>query len=162
MGILLSPSVFATDINVEFTATVKATTCNITLTGNNVTNDGNNNYTLRIPKMGLDKIANKTTESQADFKLVASGCSSGISWIDTTLTGNASSSSPKLIIPQSGDSSSTTSNIGMGFKKRTTDDATFLKEGANKWGNSSRLTQSFHFFMFEPIFSPVNALNQPI
>lgn len=98
MGILLSPSVFATDINVEFTATVKATTCNITLTGNNVTNDGNNNYTLRIPKMGLDKIANKTTESQADFKLVASGCSSGISWIDTTLTGNASSSSPKLII----------------------------------------------------------------
>ncbi|STF55792.1 putative fimbrial protein [Escherichia coli] len=49
MGILLSPSVFATDINVEFTATVKATTCNITLTGNNVTNDGNNNYTLRIP-----------------------------------------------------------------------------------------------------------------
>ncbi|GAB7732289.1 hypothetical protein OkiPb00196_07440 [Escherichia coli] len=51
MGILLSPSVFATDINVEFTATVKATTCNITLTGNNVTNDGNNNYTLRIPKM---------------------------------------------------------------------------------------------------------------
>ncbi|MCV8076320.1 metallophosphoesterase, partial [Escherichia coli] len=34
-----------------------------------------------------------------------------------------------------------------------------LKEGANKRGNSSRLTQSFHFFMFEPIFSPVNALN---
>ncbi|MEK8955273.1 type I-E CRISPR-associated protein Cas7/Cse4/CasC, partial [Escherichia coli] len=26
-----------------------------------------------------------------------------------------------------------------------------LREGANKWGNSSRLTQSFHFFMFEPI-----------
>ncbi|MGX2862578.1 hypothetical protein ACWJNR_23530, partial [Escherichia coli] len=29
-----------------------------------------------------------------------------------------------------------------------------VKEGANKRGNSSRLTQSFHFFMFEPIFSP--------
>ena len=39
---------------------------------------------------------------------------------------------------------------------------TLVREGANKWGNSSRLTQSFHFFMFEPIFSPVNALNQPI
>lgn len=39
---------------------------------------------------------------------------------------------------------------------------TSTKEGANKRGNSSRLTQSFHFFMFEPIFSPVNALNQPI
>ncbi len=37
----------------------------------------------------------------------------------------------------------------------------WLREGANKRGNSSRLTQSFHFFMFEPIFSPVNALNQP-
>lgn len=36
------------------------------------------------------------------------------------------------------------------------------REGANKRGNSSRLTQPFHFFMFEPIFSPVNALNQPI
>ncbi len=36
------------------------------------------------------------------------------------------------------------------------------REGANKRENSSRLTQSFHFFMFEPIFSPVNALNQPI
>ncbi|EKO4954412.1 TPA: hypothetical protein ACH732_002330 [Escherichia coli] len=45
----------------------------------------------------------------------------------------------------------------MGFDVNET-----LKEGANKRGNSSRLTQSFHFFMFEPIFSPVNALNQPI
>ncbi len=42
------------------------------------------------------------------------------------------------------------------------DDPASAKEGANKRGNSSRLTQSFHFFMFEPIFSPVNALNQPI
>ncbi len=40
--------------------------------------------------------------------------------------------------------------------------AILFREGANKRGNSSRLTQSFHFFMFEPIFSPVNALNQPI
>lgn len=62
MGILFSPSVFATDINVDFTATVKATTCNITLTalnGSSVTDDGNDNYTLRIPNMGLDKIVNK-------------------------------------------------------------------------------------------------------
>ncbi len=41
-------------------------------------------------------------------------------------------------------------------------DDVVAKEGANKRGNSSRLTQSFHFFIFEPIFSPVNALNQPI
>ena len=49
-------------------------------------------------------------------------------------------------------------NIAMN-NNATVNDA---KEGANKRGNSSRLTQSFHFFMFEPIFSPVNALNQPI
>ena len=54
------------------------------------------------------------------------------------------------------------------FDSMASHDITFVgiiqtaKEGANKRGNSSRLTQSFHFFMFEPIFSPVNALNQPI
>ncbi|EPJ0011075.1 hypothetical protein ACTBHT_003571, partial [Escherichia coli] len=49
MGLLLSPSVFATDVNVDFTATVKATTCNITLTslnGSNVVDNGNDSYTL--------------------------------------------------------------------------------------------------------------------
>ncbi|SQK58181.1 type IV secretory pathway VirB6 component (fragment) [Escherichia coli] len=51
------------------------------------------------------------------------------------------------------DSSTTVDFDGMSY---------FIREGANKRGNSSRLTQSFHFFMFEPIFSPVNALNQPI
>lgn len=50
MGLLLSPSVFATDVNVDFTATVKATTCNITLTGTNVTDNGNDKYTLVIPR----------------------------------------------------------------------------------------------------------------
>ena len=49
-----------------------------------------------------------------------------------------------------------------GLKIRYIPKAEVAKEGANKRGNSSRLTQSFHFFMFEPIFSPVNALNQPI
>ncbi|MGT7168151.1 hypothetical protein ACRWU2_16500, partial [Escherichia coli] len=49
------------------------------------------------------------------------------------------------------------------FDSLASHDITFVgivqtaKEGANKRGNSSRLTQSFHFFMFEPIFSPVNA-----
>ncbi|HBI7612354.1 TPA: fimbrial protein [Escherichia coli] len=126
-GVLLCPDVLATDINVDFTATVKATTCNITLTGNNVTNNGNDGYTLKIPKMGLDQIVKKTTNAQADFTLVASGCSSGISYIDTTITGAESGSSPRLLIPLSGDTSSTTTYIGMGFKKRGAEDTTFLK-----------------------------------
>ncbi|RCR48310.1 hypothetical protein APT09_22690, partial [Escherichia coli] len=33
----------------------------------------------------------------------------------------------------------------------TTPNSHKVKEGANKRGNTSRLTQSFHFFMFEPI-----------
>lgn len=130
MGLLLSPSAFAENINVDFTATVRATTCNITLTalnGSSVTNDGNDNYTLRIPNMGLDKIVNATAEARADFKLIASGCSSGISWIDTTLSGNQSSPAPKLIIPLTSDATSTTNFIGMGIKRQGTDDSTFLK-----------------------------------
>ncbi|EHB7662518.1 fimbrial protein [Escherichia coli] len=127
-GILLSPSAFATDINVDFTATVKATTCNITLTGTNVTDNKNNKYTLVIPSMGMDKIANKTVQSEANFKLVAieNTCSSGISWIDTTLTGNQFGNST-LIIPLDSDTTSTTRNIGMGFKRKATSGDTFLK-----------------------------------
>ncbi len=53
-------------------------------------------------------------------------------------------------------------NIDIQSLKQDVSIDTSIKEGANKRGNSSRLTQSFHFFMFEPIFSPVNALNQPI
>ncbi|MDS7826691.1 hypothetical protein PTQ52_28915, partial [Klebsiella michiganensis] len=39
------------------------------------------------------------------------------------------------------------------YFKNKVDDAKYIRirEGANKRGNSSRLTQSFHFFMFEPI-----------
>ncbi|MDZ9925992.1 hypothetical protein SNE04_02480, partial [Escherichia coli] len=40
----------------------------------------------------------------------------------------------------------TSSNVWPGFSL----DTATIREGANKRGNSSRLTQSFHFFMFEP------------
>ncbi|MCM8150465.1 hypothetical protein M8U72_16635, partial [Enterobacter roggenkampii] len=36
-----------------------------------------------------------------------------------------------------------------GYNENTTA-VPLIREGANKRGNSSRLTQSFHFFMFEP------------
>lgn len=50
-GLFLSSSVLATDINVDFTATVKASTCNITLSGDNVTPDGSDTYTLTFPEL---------------------------------------------------------------------------------------------------------------
>ncbi|MDU4819044.1 MAG: hypothetical protein E6X63_31940, partial [Pseudomonas aeruginosa] len=49
-------------------------------------------------------------------------------------------------------------NIKFTLDEATRGETGSPREGANKRGNSSRLTQSFHFFMFEPIFSPVNAL----
>lgn len=127
MGILLLFLVFVMDINVEFIVIVKVIICNIIFIGNNVTNDGNNNYILRIFKMGLDKIANKTIEFQVDFKLVVSGCSSGISWIDIILIGNVLLSLFKFIILQFGDLFLMISNIGMGFKKWIIDDVIFFK-----------------------------------
>nr|WP_282838492.1 PrpF domain-containing protein [Escherichia coli] len=42
---------------------------------------------------------------------------------------------------------------GIGGGNPLTSKVAIIREGANKRGNSSRLTQSFHFFMFEPIFS---------
>ena len=44
--------------------------------------------------------------------------------------------------------------IEMYFDINTGDCVFCSKEGANKRGNSSRLTQSFHFFLFEPFFLP--------
>ncbi len=75
----------------------------------------------------------KTAQSEANFKLVANGCSSGISWIDTTLTGNQSGSSPALIIPLASDTTSTTSYIGMGFKRKATSGDTFLKPNSTEY-----------------------------
>ncbi len=71
---------------------------------------------------------------------------------------NSLSRSPEESIPVSCRTWSETKAAYLCFSN----DKVSAKEGANKRGNSSRLTQSFHFFMFEPIFSPVNALNQPI
>ncbi|MEH4115154.1 hypothetical protein POX54_14245, partial [Escherichia coli] len=42
-------------------------------------------------------------------------------------------------------------SIGMELRDYFSFEVEGAREGANKRGNSSRLTQSFHFFMFEPI-----------
>lgn len=155
MGILLLFLVFVTDINVEFIVIVKAIICNIIFIGNNVTNDGNNNYILRIFKMGLDKIANKTIEFQVDFKLVVSGCSSGISWIDIILIGNVLLSLFKFIISQFGDLFSTISNIGMGFKKRIIDDVIFFK-----FNSAEKIRWSIDEMQFDKGFEMIVALRE--
>ena len=97
-GIFLLPGALAQDINVDFVATIEGTTCNITLEGTRVTADGNNQYTLRILNVALDKIINKMPEAQADFKLVAN-CDGNIGKITTSLAGNPSVELPYLISP---------------------------------------------------------------
>ncbi|MCF4029038.1 hypothetical protein L2V99_23600, partial [Escherichia coli] len=64
--------------------------------------------------------------------------------------------------PDDGENDYSVTSTSAGTKMQMTQrdipqSVTIVREGANKRGNSSRLTQSFHFFMFEPIFSPVNA-----
>lgn len=64
----------AEDINVDFTATVLATTCSMSiaaLDGSNVSGDATSGYTLNVGDVGLDKIIKKSAESQKNFKFVA-------------------------------------------------------------------------------------------
>jgi len=116
----------AESINVDFTATVIASTCNIKLTalnGSSVTDNGGDKYTLTIPNVGLDKIENATTAAQADFKLVATECSAGLNSIVTKITGTTISG--KLIKNTLTDTTAA-ENLGMGFKLVNTEDSEFI------------------------------------
>ncbi|TGC20553.1 MULTISPECIES: fimbrial protein [unclassified Escherichia] len=117
---------FAADgLDVDFTANILATTCTITIVqdgGPKVNADGGDNYSLTIASVGLDKIVTGNTLAQANFKLVASGCSSGYQKIYTKLSG--ASISGKLIKNEA--TTSAAANIGMGIKLRDTADSAFI------------------------------------
>ncbi|CAK1218919.1 TPA: fimbrial protein [Escherichia coli] len=114
----------ATDLQVDFTATVLATTCTITIEqdgGPVVTSSGNDEYSLTIPDVGLDKVVTGDVAAQANFKLKAKDCSNGYSKIFTTLTGT--SVSGKLIVNEA---SSGAAGVGMGIKRRDAADSAFF------------------------------------
>ncbi|EEE2001258.1 fimbrial protein [Salmonella enterica subsp. enterica serovar Kotte] len=114
----------AQDLNVDFTATVLETTCNITLSedGTAIANNGTDKYALTIPDVGLDKIAKADPAAQANFKLVASGCSAGIGSIVTKLSGATISGN---LIKNAATSNAAT-NIGMGIKRKGDADSAFI------------------------------------
>ena len=115
----------ATDINVDFTARLLATTCTITIKtddGPVVVDNGNNDYSLTIPTVGLDKIAKADAAAQANFKLVATGCSEGYTKIFTKLSG--ASTSGNLIKNEA--TTTPAANIGMGIKRRNQADSAFI------------------------------------
>lgn len=126
IGLGLPTMSFATDLDVDFTARLLATTCTITIAedgGPRVINNGNDNYSMTIPNVGLDKIAKMDSTAQADFKLVASGCSEGYTKIVTKLS--AASTSGNLINNESTTTPIAT-GIGMGIKRRNTQDSSFI------------------------------------
>lgn len=138
-GLLLPLTGQAESINVDFVATVTSTTCNIklqSLNGSTVTDNGNNKYTLTIPDVSLDKIVNGAAESQADFELVASDCSNGLSSIVTKITGATTSGN---YIASTLTGASDAKNVGMAFKRYGDSDSSFIKpDGASPltWSSS--------------------------
>ncbi|MEQ5541864.1 hypothetical protein ABN290_13995, partial [Escherichia coli] len=68
VGLGLPTTGSATNINVDFTAQLLATTCTITIKedgGPAVNNTGGDDYSMTIPTVGLDKIANAHADAQA-------------------------------------------------------------------------------------------------
>lgn len=126
-GLFLSSSVLATDINVDFTATVKASTCNITLSGDNVTPDGSDTYTLTFPELLVwTKLQIKRLKHRRILIWLPAVVPQASAKSIPKLSGNASGTTPALIVPLSSDTTSTTNYIGMGIKALGEDDSTFL------------------------------------
>ncbi|ECF4923581.1 fimbrial protein [Salmonella enterica subsp. arizonae] len=114
------------NVDVDFIATVTATTCTITIVkdgGVDISNDGNSQYSLSIPDVGLDKIIAADETAQANFKLVASDCSSGLGTINMKIQGDTVSGA---LIKNQSSTAPVAANIGMGLKLRNAADSAFI------------------------------------
>lgn len=126
-----STPAMAADISIDFTATIKESTCSMKISGGAGT-DSHQILTIGSNgAVGLDQIISGT--ATADFKITATNCSTGTSKISTKITGTASGSNVKLLIPQTG--TSTTSNIGAAFsrKNNTSQQFTLNADGQIIW-----------------------------
>lgn len=131
LAVLFPLTTQAETVNVDFTATVLGTTCNMTiaaLDGSSVSGDATNGYRLTVGDVGLDKIVKKSAESQKNFKFVSSDCAGSMTNITTTLATSASASG-NFIKNESLETGAAT-NIGMGFKRKSTSGETYMKPGA--------------------------------
>lgn len=115
----------ATELTVNFTATVKETTCAMgisALSGSAVSGDAaSGNYYLDFPTMGVADITHKSALTEASFKVMPTNCNNDISSIKMTINGNRSGESNTLLINDNA-SSADASGIGVGFKRRGEDD----------------------------------------
>ncbi|AUS64272.1 fimbrial protein [Escherichia albertii] len=126
LGFCLPQAVQATNIDVDFIATVTETTCTMKIVKDTVdiTDNGGDQYSLTIPDVGLDKLVNLDASAETSFKLVASGCSAGIGTITTRISGTAISGN---LIKNEATATPIANNIGMGIKRKSTTGETYLK-----------------------------------
>ncbi|EMF0720175.1 fimbrial protein [Citrobacter freundii] len=116
----------AQDISIDFTATIKESTCSMKITGG-AGSDTHQTLTLGTGgKIGLDKIVNGDTEASANFRIVASNCTVGLSKISGKIGGKMSPSTSMLIEPTL-TGSGYTQNIGVGFFRKSATDSNMFK-----------------------------------
>ncbi|AMB55682.1 fimbrial protein [Escherichia coli] len=120
----------AVDISVNFTATIKETTCAMTVSGLNgasLTGDtGANSYFLDLPDMGVSDVVNKTSLTEASFKIKPSNCNNYISTLSMTLSGKVSSYTNTLI-GNDQSISGHTNYAGLAIKRMNTDESLRFK-----------------------------------
>lgn len=117
-----------TELNIDFTATVVATTCNFvidTAASSGVVEDVKaSKYTLTIPNVSLDKILNKDAAAQANFTIKTDECSAGISAITTKISTSVGYTGK--VIKNSLTDGTAATNIGMAFKRQSDSGETFI------------------------------------
>lgn len=119
----------AEDLNIDFKATVTATTCSMaleSLSGTNITGDQTAGYVLTMGNVGMDKITKLANEAQRDFKLVATNCSPDMTSITTQITSGAATGN---LIHNVDTATGASTNVGMGFKRQSTAGETYLTPG---------------------------------
>lgn len=128
-----------TTLDVDFTATIIATTCQFVI-DTAASKDVKENvkaskYTLTIPNVSLNKILSKDVAAQSNFTIKTDACSAGVASITTKISSNAGYSGQ--LVKNSLTDSTAAANIGMGFKRQSESGDNFITPN-----NSTTLTWS--------------------
>lgn len=125
----------ATNLTVNFTATIKETTCAMTVTpvnGSNISGDTtSNNYYLDLPIMGISDIYNMTPLTEGSFKILPSNCNNYVSGLSMTIKGAVSSYTDSLIANDQSIAGHT-NYVGMGIKRMNSDESLRFKLNGNQ------------------------------
>ncbi|EHR8836687.1 fimbrial protein [Shigella flexneri] len=116
-AVMSATPVLATDVSIDFEATITVPTCNMTITGDAISGFGTatgTEFTLEFGDVSLYDIAKKTSQAERNFSIIASDCA-GNPTIKTRLgigTGSKTSSTDqKYLMPIVG-------YLGMGIKRQ--------------------------------------------